>query len=813
MANRFIAHLRAVAYRCALALTVAATSVATGVAAVPSTVSGMVVASDGTPVAGARITLTTSGTELHAVSDRAGHFEIDTSTGGTYLLVAAAPGFQTLSERIITIAQQGTTLTLTLSRATTATLTTIGEVSTSAGQSVPTTSVPSISLKAQDAAASGVTAVSSMMWNQMSVTPIIPLGGGSNATASFAIRGPDPTETLVDIDGHQMNNGNTGDFDLSLVDPASLQDVQLVYGISPSSLVGPNTIGGAINILTLEPTVTPQSLIRVFAGSYNSFGETLQSTGTDGRFGYAFSLHGASSDGSVNQTVDAPGPNPVGSNARDQSLIDKLRYQLGGTDGYGYVQLDFRSQDASKDLSSILTTYTPQDEGGGPGGSYQAVPDTGLAAHQDNYGVDLQLPLGNQRIDGMPATMLQFSHLTSLNQQTVNGPGLDSLQYLYDQRDLLGDDWVEVDHRLSGGVLSFKYDIETETLDSDYVEGQVLAQWFNRQARTMQAAASSAPTPQYLTSAQTERSAVLRYNGDPTAHIHYSLAAYYSAYSTFGTSFNPRAGFVWTPTAKTALRASVGSTFQIPMLWELISAPVSSLVPIGGVVYAGNPNLKPDFATEYDLGADHFFGRLHLSGDVYRTNLRATSNQLVVTPIPNCETPANPTACPVSTPINAGDGVYQGIDLRAEEPFANGYRIRAGWDEDSSYLSTVSNSIQDGTLVIGEQSLGQPLHKAYFGIGRDVAEGWSFGTSLNYDGTYNELNRAPYATLDAHVAYARGGYTFGLYGTNLTNVYAQPFNIVNGGILYGAEPGNPMIPTPAYVLQGTKIVFVVTRTL
>ena len=36
-----------------------------------------------------------------------------------------------------------------------------------------------------------------------------------------------------------------------------------------------------------------------------------------------------------------------------------------------------------------------------------------------------------------------------------------------------------------------------------------------------------------------------------------------------------------------------------------------------------------------------------------------------------------------------------------------------------------------------------------------------------------------------------------LYGTNLTNVYASPFTVVGGGILYGTLPGQPMIATNA----------------
>jgi hypothetical protein len=122
-------------------------------------------------------------------------------------------------------------------------------------------------------------------------------------------------------------------------------------------------------------------------------------------------------------------------------------------------------------------------------------------------------------------------------------------------------------------------------------------------------------------------------------------------------------------------------------------------------------------------------------------------------------------------------------------------------------------SIQDGTLVAGEQSLGQPLHKAYLAVEQEPPAGLTYGASLNYEGTYNELNRSPFATLDAHLAYRRGGYEYGLYGTNLTNVYSNPFTIVGGGVLYGAVPGQPMIPTNAYVLQGAAVTFVVTRSI
>jgi len=799
-------------------------------------VQGVVRANDGTPIAGASVTISASAVRRTARSDARGLFVLTGVPGGTYALHASAPGYQTITQRTVTVSPGRSELSVTLSPATTNSLTVIGQVQASAGETVSTASAPTTTMSAQAAAASGATSVAPMLWDQLSTTPVLPLGGGSNATVSFAVRGPDPTETLVDIDGHQVNNGNTGDVDVSLLDPAALQEVQIVYGIAPSSLIGPNTIGGAVNIVTLQPTTTDHTLLRLFGGSYGTFGETLQSTGTADRLGYAVSLHNVTSSGSVNQTIVAPPPGvsppaneefpqSVGSDSSGQSMLTKLRYQLGGENGYGYVQLNFRDQTTFKDESSLLTTYTPPGFSGGVGddaqratmpldlgdnsGGYQSFAGTYLEAHQANYGFDAQIPLGDQLLDGAPSTILQLSHLTTLDSQSITPPGADTLQYLYNQRDALGDDWLQVDHHFGNGTLTFKYDLETEDLTTNYVQSQVIAE-------IVPIGADRQPPVQTVPISRTERSAVLRYNGDPTSHIHYSVAAYDSDFSTFGSSFDPRAGFVWTPTGDTAVRASVGTTFQTPQLSELLVTPPNERVPVGGIIYLGNPNLQPDRATDFDLGMEQIFGRsrpLHLSMDLYQTNLRSPSSQTNPAPIPGCQTLRNPTPCPISMPVNAGNGVYRGIDVHADQQLAAFVHVRAGWDVDSSFLTVIPPSIQDGTLAAGEQSLGQPLHKAYLSLGNEPPQGLAYGAQLNYEGTYNELNRSPYATLDAHVVYRHDGFEYGLYGTNLTNVYANPFTIVGGGFVYGGTPGQPVIPTDAYVLQGAAFNFVVTRVI
>ncbi|MBV9028611.1 MAG: TonB-dependent receptor, partial [Candidatus Eremiobacteraeota bacterium] len=263
------------------------------------------------------------------------------------------------------------------------------------------------------------------------------------------------------------------------------------------------------------------------------------------------------------------------------------------------------------------------------------------------------------------------------------------------------------------------------------------------------------------------------------------------------------------------VRASVGTTFQSPQLSELVVPPAGDRVPVGGIVFIGNPNLRADHATDYDLGMEQIVAiarrPVHVGMDVYQTNLRSPSALRNVTPIPNCQTKKNPTPCPLSYPVNAGDGIYRGLEVHADADLGPATHVRAGWDVNSSFLTVIPPSIQDGTLVPGQQILGEPLHKAYLSLEHSPASGLGFGARLSYDGAYNELNRAPYATLDAHLSYRRAGYEYGLYGTNLTNVYSEPFTIVGGGVPYGTLPGRPMILPNAYVLQGAAVNFVVTR--
>jgi len=84
--------------------------------------------------------------------------------------------------------------------------------------------------------------------------------------------------------------------------------------------------------------------------------------------------------------------------------------------------------------------------------------------------------------------------------------------------------------------------------------------------------------------------------------------------------------------------------------------------------------------------------------------------------------------------------------------------------------------------------------------------GYSF--AVHYEGAFNELNRPPFATLQAGVSWHRRRVDVGLYGTNLTGVYDDRFTLAGRGVPYRGINGP--IPTDAFSLQGPALALVVT---
>jgi outer membrane receptor protein involved in Fe transport len=269
-------------------------------------------------------------------------------------------------------------------------------------------------------------------------------------------------------------------------------------------------------------------------------------------------------------------------------------------------------------------------------------------------------------------------------------------------------------------------------------------------------------------------------------------------------------GVVWTPTVQTAIRGSVGTTFQSPQLPELYVPSVLPPPDANGFVNVGNPNLKADHATDFDLGIAHIVSTIHAERfdlDLYQTDLRTPSVRFVP-PVP-CLPPNPPTPACESFPINAGGAVYRGIEVRAERALATTTMLRVAYSVNSSFATTVSPAFQNGSIVPGEQIQSVPLHRAVLSVQRIADAGIGFEAGVDYEDGYNELNQPAFVTAHAGITWHRQRFDVGLYGTNLTNIYDDRFTLSGQGRPYGGIDGP--LPSDAYSLQGRAFTLVLTR--
>jgi len=506
-------------------------------------IKGTVSDPSGFPIAAATIYFVAGETRESTPSDGGGYFSLSAIPAQTYTVTAEANGFTALGARLVAVAPGVVTrLHLELARATTGSIATLGTVTVNGRQSISTSPSSTANLDPQRLAALGIQNVTDDLGQQIAVTMTRPAGGAPGLPQTASLRGPDPSETQIEVDGHVVNNANTGDFDLELLDPSEFSSIQVVYGIEPTSLAGANVQGGTINFHTLDPTPQDHGLVRLSLGNFDTSGYTLQATGTAvQRLGYALSFHHYFSAGAVNDYLVSYQPNPsspatatstIGSAINATSMLGKLRYSFGTGDGF--IQATYRNTAAYRDLSAPLSF--PSDPAQiSPGALFTAFPGASALSLSPAWSLDAQVPIGRRAPSGIASATLTARHLTNIADQSAPGVPTGSNPYLLDDRDVSNDNLAEYTRSLPDGTLSLLAENRSERL-------------------TLPASAPFAPD--LLEQSQTQRSYAARYESNPTAHFRYSMAMCYSRYDTFGTSIDPQVAVTWTPTADSVVAAS-----------------------------------------------------------------------------------------------------------------------------------------------------------------------------------------------------------------------------------------------------------------
>ena len=194
-----------------------------------------------------------------------------------------------------------------------------------------------------------------------------------------------------------------------------------------------------------------------------------------------------------------------------------------------------------------------------------------------------------------------------------------------------------------------------------------------------------------------------------TTKLQAQLAARYEDYGgAVGSTFNPKLALRWQVVDFLALRASAGSTFRGPPDAQLAPNNVTSLQSIAGsfraVDIGGNPNLKPEKADTYNLGAIFKLGHFKATIDWWSFDFK---NPIVAEPVAGIFGAVFPTvgpancASPLASRFTFNNlGCAAANITRLQTYFVNGAPVKtSGIDMDADYRW--DNAFMGGDLTVG----------------------------------------------------------------------------------------------------------------
>lgn len=766
-------------------------------------ITGHVHAITGAPLAGVQIS-------VHGVSGASttsndkGDFTL-TQAPGTYRLDATSRGFVPVSVDVALTSDSKVDIGLEPVDA--PTLRTIGVVSVDGRLAPIHGAIPSITVTRQQMADLGDTLALQGLQTLPGATFAHPDGGLSSSITAVALRGPDPSEALVTLDGQQLNDGNTGDLDLSRIPLAVLSSLNVTEGLGPEDSNGSNTFGGAINFVTLRPTQQSHVAAWLGTGSWGQNEYWVNATGTQGKLGYALALDNSQQTGygasTVNlySTIDPtcqPCTTQLGSSVSARAGLGTLTYSFSqSADITARVFLLGDNRDQSASVNGIDQTDPASPTYGlfiGPGNS-------SFAQTIRAYQVRARTPLGS----GELATDIYASNNNIDIDGNPSNPAYDV---------------DHVDHRYNLG-LTWGRTFDTSTFA---VGGYTRYEDLTFVAPPSSDGSALTPYQAQPGIGQTINVYFARGTIQASPKLKLDGGLFQSNYSTFGANLDGRFAAIYNTDPSTAIRFSIGTGFRAPLLFERYQFPLSQLAQDNYGVFQGqgSPGEHPEHATEYELGISHQFATSTLDLSFYQTNLRnpieiyypyaQALSYACYTPaqmnpntgLPGTNTPSTPVPGCVSYQSNVGNAVYQGIEVKYVQSFAPQhlfltamYGLNVSYPKDLN--ADYSNPTFGGGLVDNQQFPGVPQQQGSIEL-EWINHGTKFAVNSIFRGGNNELNQGPFTQVNAGLTLRVNAATdVSISGTNLFNGGVGQYTLFGGGVPY---PGNGgPIPTDRYGIE------------
>ncbi len=527
-------------------------------------------------------------------------------------------------------------------------------------------------------------------------------GGVGQATSVF-IRGAESDQTVVLIDGVQLNDPSTtgGGFDFGNLLTSGVSRIEILRG-AQSTLYGSQAMGGVINIITADPTESRQGEVNAEGGSHDT--------------GYINGNIGGKTD--VLQWR-------VSGNWYGTSGIDSFDERYGGIRpnasqiGGGSAQLRY---DLTQDLQADLRAYYTQSRTDFDGFDTP----TGAFGDDSEYGK-------NSQFLGYGGLTLRSPDRTFTNRIAFQYTTTDTRNYDPQAPANYGSASTETFYGIGRN--------EREEYQGTWEATPTLQAVFGAQherstINTDTPAFDIAPMP--LENYATIDSGYVQLQDEIISGLTLTAGARYDEHDVFGGHSTEQAAVAWKLNdGATILRASYGQGFKAPSLYQLYS------------LY-GNKALRPEQANSWDAGIEQHAigGRLLLSATYFERHSRELIEFF------DCTTPDGLCASePFGYYANVARTLARGTELQAAFSASEALNISA------NYTLTDTEDQSVGSSTFGNELPRRPRNAANllttyrwpFRLTTDVAVRYG---GRSFDDAANDIALGGYVLVDLRLSYA-----------------------------------------------------------